>query len=175
VKKAWNLPSRAFQCVHYITLSMGCVAGTPPGRAVASAPIKRGSVGGTLWGGGFSSVQLVALLALFLDITETNRIHSVLIGMQNRTFVPMWQPLIGSSFHLWEGGSTRARRSAGSAAQSRRRRGRQPMLLPGVDDESIDNDVSDVWFEPGPGVARRPARRQPPSWQRVERNEEPGR
>jgi hypothetical protein len=31
--------------------------------------------------------------------TETNGVHLVLFGMQNSTFVPVWQPLIGSSFH----------------------------------------------------------------------------
>jgi hypothetical protein len=31
-------------------------------------------------------------------IAETNRIQLVLLGMQNRTLVPIWQPSIGSSF-----------------------------------------------------------------------------
>jgi hypothetical protein len=31
---------------------------------------------------------------------ESSRIHLVLFGMQNRTFGPILQPLIGFSFHL---------------------------------------------------------------------------
>jgi hypothetical protein len=31
---------------------------------------------------------------------ETSRMRLVLFGMQNRTSVPLWQPFIGSSFHL---------------------------------------------------------------------------
>jgi hypothetical protein len=33
-------------------------------------------------------------------VTEINRIHLVLFGMQNGTFVPCWQPLMGSTFNL---------------------------------------------------------------------------
>jgi hypothetical protein len=33
-------------------------------------------------------------------ISGTNMIHLVLFGIQNRTFDPFWQPIIGSSFHL---------------------------------------------------------------------------
>jgi hypothetical protein len=39
-----------------------------------------------------------ALHGLVCGITATNRIHLVLFGMQNRTFGPIWQPLIRSAF-----------------------------------------------------------------------------
>jgi hypothetical protein len=36
-------------------------------------------------------------LGIIAGITETDRMEVVLIGMQNRTFGPYWQPIIGSS------------------------------------------------------------------------------
>jgi hypothetical protein len=35
--------------------------------------------------------------------TETNGIPLVLFGVQNRTFGPIWQPIIGLIFQLWLG------------------------------------------------------------------------
>jgi hypothetical protein len=48
----------------------------------------------------FDPMRLVPAVRSACFINETNRVKSILFGIQNRTLVPIWQPHIGYSFHL---------------------------------------------------------------------------